>query len=130
MNEVTAGTELPFEVTFDSPSLEVALKIMDVTAGVPGTLVGTVPMVNTINNTYGALYTPLVAGKKYITNKAVYTDNTYATRDPNYSEGSESFKTKDEPGIVQVLLAGEIVAEVETVEVTAIVTSVLDVSNC
>lgn len=84
------GQQIPIEVSFDPGLLFVAMKVRDVTAGYPGTLVGSaVPMVEFDTGSYGASFTG-TAGKNYVLSKAVYTDGTYATRDPNYSPGSDS----------------------------------------
>jgi len=92
MNITPSGIPLPFEVTFDSDSLFVAMKVYDVT-GTPA-LVSTVPMVHVDGGTYLAMFTP-AADKSYLVRKSVYTTDSYAVLDSDYGQGSESFRTVD-----------------------------------
>lgn len=68
-----------------------AMKVYDVTAGYPGTLVATVPMTDVVHGTYGANFTPL-ASKEYVVDKMAYTDGTFVTPDTVYSPGSEPIR--------------------------------------
>lgn len=95
MNQVDGGISLPFEVTFDSPSLAfVAMKVYDVTVG--EVLVATTSMVSVdSSSTYRAKFTA-DQNKSYVVRKNVYTDGTYTVIDPDHPFGSsESFLTKD-----------------------------------
>lgn len=86
MEIVPVGLPLGFEVTFDSNSLEVAMRVFDdlgVQVGSP------IQMINVFGNTYRGFFTPDDV-KGFLIQKAVYTDNTYTTLDPNYSQGSET----------------------------------------
>lgn len=104
MEYVEAGVPCPFEVTYDSPSLDVALQVFDVTSGSP-VFVTKIAMLNVIGNTYFASFTPL-SGKQYVINKAVYTDDTYDTLSLDYSQGSESLRADDFAGLfLNALLA-------------------------
>lgn len=93
MNIAPAGIPIPFEYTaYDLVAgLSIAMKVFDVSAGYPGTLVQTITMVHILNGTYGASFTP-VAGKQYVVNKMVYTDGTFSAANTAYSPGSESFQ--------------------------------------
>lgn len=97
MQFTEAGVALPFEVTYDSPSLFVAMNVFDVTTGTP-VLVVQVPMLNFSGNSYFAQFTP-TAAKSYAVNKSVYTDGTYVTVDTDYSQGSDSFRADDFAGL-------------------------------
>lgn len=98
MKFVQAGISYSFEVTYDSPSLDVGMMVID-DSGLTPEEIGVVPMVNVYGNTYRAKFTP-EAGKSYVVNKAVYTDNTYDTIDDTYSQGSDSFTAGDIAGVV------------------------------
>jgi hypothetical protein len=98
MEFVQSGVSLSFEVTFDSPDLYVGMAVID-DSGVSPFLVSVIPMQNIYGNTYRAKFTPS-AGKSYLFNKAVYTDNTYTIFDDDYSQGSESIRADDIAGIV------------------------------
>jgi hypothetical protein len=90
---VPAGLPIPIEYSaYDQASdLVIAMKVYDVTAGYPGTFVGTVLMTHIVNGTYGGTFTPM-PGKSYVVNKMVYTDITLATTNTDYQPGSESFQ--------------------------------------
>lgn len=98
MEFVQAGVPLSFEVTFDSPDLYVGMAIFDL-SGVSPFLVAMVPMQNVYGNTYCGQFTPS-AGKRYLINKAVYTDNTYTVFNQYYYQGSETVRADDIAGIV------------------------------
>lgn len=90
MNQIPAGLSVPFEVTFDSPSLFVGMLPINMSSGapVPETLV---PMTNLAGtNTYYGMFSP-AEGTKYIMEKAVYTSGAYSARDAGYASGTESF---------------------------------------
>lgn len=89
MEFAPAGVPLSFEVTFDSPSLHVAMTVYDDTGSSPVLLLSPFAMVRVYGNTYRAKFTA-ANGKNYIVVKSVYTDNTYATLDDGYAAGSES----------------------------------------
>lgn len=82
---------IPFEVTFDSPSLDVGAEIFDITDGITATPVGSVTaMVNASGtNTYFGQFSA-DADKRYLIVKSVFTDNTLATKDTNYNAGSDT----------------------------------------
>jgi hypothetical protein len=86
-----AGVPLPFEVTYDSDELFVAMQVYDVTSGT-AVLVDTIGMENFSGYSYFGSFTP-DENKSYAVNKGVYTDDTYTTRDFGYSQGSDSFRT-------------------------------------
>lgn len=98
MEFTQSGVPLSFEVTFDDSSLYVGLAVIDDSAGSP-VLLSVIPMTSVYGNTYRAKFTP-TAGKNYIFNKAVYTDDTYTEIDDNFSQGSESIYAEDIAGIV------------------------------
>lgn len=89
MELAPAGVPLSFEVTFDSPSLNVAMSIFDDTGASPVLISGPLVMTHVVNNTYRGKFTG-AEFKNYIIIKAVYTDNTFTTLSPDYSQGSES----------------------------------------
>lgn len=96
MNLAVAGQPIPFEVTLDAGLSFVALKVYDVTASYPGTLVATTAMVEYDDAAYGASFSG-VANKSYVVSKAKYTDGTYTTRDTNYASGSDSIQVIASP---------------------------------
>lgn len=98
MEFTQSGLLLSFEVTYDSPSLFVAMKVFD-DSGASPSLLTTLPMTVFVGNSYRAKYTP-AGGKTYLVHKAVYTDGTYTTLDSDYSAGTESFRADDIAGIV------------------------------
>jgi len=83
------GVALSFEVTFDSPSLHVAMSVYDTSGSSPVLVQGPTAMTNVVGNTYYGKFTP-PATNPYLIFKAVYTDGTFATLSPFYSQGSES----------------------------------------
>lgn len=89
MNLVPSGIELPFEVTYDDPALFVAMKVYDMTSGSPVLVAGPLAMSNIVGNTYAGKFMPL-DDKPYLIHKAVYTDGTYTTLDPDHSQASET----------------------------------------
>lgn len=89
MEFVPAGVPLSFEVTFDSPDLDVAMTVYDDTGADPVLLLSPFAMVLVYGNTYRAKFTP-ANGKSYIVIKGVYTNDAFEDLDPNYSQGSES----------------------------------------
>ena len=97
--EVVPATEFAFEVTFDSPSLDVASSVYDVTSGTPTLVTGPDAMtaVDAALNTYFGQFTP-TNNKQYVIVKAVYTDGTFATLDTTYAQGSESVLCKNAAG--------------------------------
>ena len=92
MNAVQWGQPATLEVTYEPGLSFVAMKVYDVT-GTPA-LVATVPMVELVNGTYLASFTP-ASGKTYAVSKAVYTDGTYTTLDGEHSPGSETLQAVD-----------------------------------
>lgn len=89
MELVPSAVALSFEVTFDQPGLSVAMSVYDTSGGSPVLLGSRTAMTLVYGNTYSAKFTPAI-GKTYVIVKAVYTDGTFVTLDPNYSQGSES----------------------------------------
>lgn len=89
MELVPAAVPLTFEVTFDSPSLNVAMSVFDTTAGSPVLVQGPTAMTNLVSNTYFGKFTGTV-DHTYVIFKAVYTDGTFATLNTDYAAGSES----------------------------------------
>lgn len=86
---IAPNVECTFEVTFDSPSLSVAMSVYD-TSGISPVLVsGPAAMTSVVGNTYIGKFTP-VNPKEYLIFKAVYTDGTLTTLSPDYSQSSES----------------------------------------
>lgn len=86
--EVPAGQATSFEVTYDSPSLQVAMRVFDNTTGTPVQVGSPIAMTNFFGNTYQARFTPVLP-IPYLVHKAVYTDGTFVTLDNNYAAGSE-----------------------------------------
>lgn len=97
MQFVDAAVPYPFEVTYDSPSLFVAMQVYNVTSGTP-VFVNQVVMNHVYGNTYFGQFTP-EAGQQYVINKAVFTDDTYTDLDIDYSQGSDSLRADDFAGI-------------------------------
>lgn len=89
MELAPADVPLSFEVTFDSPSLHVAMSVYNDTGANPVLAFGPVAMQNVVGNTYRAKFTGTL-GQNYIIFKAVYTDGTFNTLSQDYSQGSES----------------------------------------
>lgn len=97
MNLVQSGVNCSFEVTFDSPSLPVAMSVYDDSGVTPTLVQGPSAMLNVVGNTYRGKFTP-TDGKQYIIFKAVYTNGSYTTLSPDYSQGSESIQAEDVAG--------------------------------
>lgn len=89
MQLAPGAIELSFEVTFDSPSLNVGMSVYDTTAPSPNLVQGPTLMVNVLAGTYVGKFTP-TTGRSYVIVKAVYTDSSLTTLSPDYSQGSES----------------------------------------
>jgi hypothetical protein len=89
MELAPVGIAIPFEVTFDSPSLNVAMSVYDVSGVSPVLVAGPSTMTNVVGNTYYGIFTPPFA-KPYVIFKAVYTNSTYESLSLLYSQGSES----------------------------------------
>jgi hypothetical protein len=97
MELVPANVALSFEVTFDSPILDVAMSVYNTTGGSPQLVQGPTAMSLLVGNTYFGKFNPDV-NKSYVIVKAVYTDETFTTMSPNYSQGSESIYAQDVGG--------------------------------
>lgn len=97
MNLAPAGAPISCEVTFDSGALDVAMSVFDTTSGTPILVSGPTAMALVVDYTYFGIFTP-VAGHSYVVLKAVYTDDTYTTLDPNHSQASESFYSQAQGG--------------------------------
>ena len=87
--ELAPVAQLTFEVTYDSPSLNVAMSVYDTTSGSPVLVQGPTAMTHLIANTYFAKFTPTLS-HEYVIFKAVYTDSGFGTLDTGYSAGTES----------------------------------------
>lgn len=99
MQFTQSGVSLSFEVTYDSPTLDVGMTVFD-DSGLSPIQVGSIlAMDNFKGNSYRAKFTA-TSGKSYLFHKAVYTDNTFTTIDDNYSQASESIRADDIAGIV------------------------------
>ncbi len=94
MEFVPSSNTVSCEVTFDSPDLDVGMSVYDDSGPSPVLLSGPTAMILVANYTYRGKF---VAGlnKNYIVIKAVYTDETFTTLDPNYSQGSESIVARN-----------------------------------
>jgi hypothetical protein len=97
MNLAPANVPISCEVTFDSGALDVAMSVFDTTNGSPVLASGPTAMDLVVDSTYFGIFTPL-PGHSYVVVKAVYTDDTFATLDPNYSQASESFYSQAQGG--------------------------------
>jgi hypothetical protein len=86
MNIAPPDTAIGFEVTFDSPSLFVAMRIFDDLGAQVG---APIPMLNVYGNTYRGFFTPSL-DTGYLIHKAVYTDESLITLHPDYAPGSET----------------------------------------
>lgn len=83
---------VPFEVSYDSDSLFVALQISKWTGSAWAQEGMLIPAVNKSGTyTYGAIYTPILPNTPYLATFQAYTDDTYTTVDQNYATGSDSF---------------------------------------
>lgn len=117
---IAVAGQISIEVSYDPLLLFVAMKVFDVTAGLPGSIVGAaIPMVEFDTGNYAARFTG-VAGKLYAISKAVYTDGTYATRDSNYAPGSDALQVISSLGgsgltigDILPLLSSDLIAEVD-----------------
>lgn len=99
MNLVPAGKSLSFEVTYDSALLNVAMSVYDDSGNSPVLVQGPLKMEVIVANTYRGRFVPSAA-KPYVIFKAVYTDDTYTTLHPDYSQGSESIRAEDFAALV------------------------------
>lgn len=131
-----AGQPIPLESSFDPGLSFVAAEVKDVTAGHPGILVDTIPMVESeagVSGTYGCNFDG-TAYRSYLATKNVYTDGTYTTRHPDYSPSSVAFQViaaqaSPPPSnsntsflIGEVLTSDPVLGEVGPVPVVGIVT--------
>lgn len=102
---VPAGTPLPFEYTsYDGiSSLNIGMTVIELTGGPPTVLNpgAPIPMVHAFNGTYIGYFTPM-PGKSYVIHKMVYTDNTFAFLNQNYSPGSEGITTHVDSIVAQI----------------------------
>lgn len=105
MEIAPAGVPLPFEYSaYDlSSNLNVGMTILDVTTGSPVQVGPILPMAYTQNGTYFASYS-FTAGKIYVVNKMVFTDNTFTTPLTTYSPGSESLQASTFQADIQELI--------------------------
>ena len=90
MQFVSNNSELSFEVTYDSPSLNVGMTILDDSGATPVVVSGPTKMTNVIGNMYRAKFTPVV-GKAYLVYKTVYTDALLTVVNSDYNSASEAF---------------------------------------
>lgn len=98
---VQSGKVCSFEVTFDSPSLSVAMSVYDDSGASPTLVQGPSAMVNVVGNMYRAKFTPS-ANKTYLIFKAVYTSGAFTTLDSTYLSGSESIRSENLLGVGSV----------------------------
>lgn len=91
MNFVPSGIILPYEATFDLPGLFAAMTVYDLTVNPAVIVAGPAAMENTTGATYVGKFTAQ-PGKAYLIYKAIYTDGTFVTLDPNYSQSSETIQ--------------------------------------
>ncbi len=92
-----SGVPFSFNVIYpaiDDSTLYVGMTVLDMTSGSAVQVGDLIPMVNVMGNMFAATFTP-DAEKCYQTYKAVYMDDTYADRDPNYIEAGDSFEARD-----------------------------------
>jgi hypothetical protein len=89
MEVAPGGSPLVFEVTFDANDLNVAMSVYDTTGVSPVLVQGPTAMVLVADYTYSGKFTGST-GHTYVIIKAVYTDGSFVTLSPNYSQGSES----------------------------------------
>lgn len=89
MTVVPAAVDCSFEVTFDQPSLPVAMSVYDDSSGSPVLVQGPTAMDNVVANTYRGKFIPTV-GKVYLIFKAVYTDGGFGTINTDFPQGSET----------------------------------------
>lgn len=93
MELAPARVSLSFEVTFDSPSLDVGMSVYDDSGEEPELVSGPSAMALVVGNTYRGKFTA-ADGKSYIIIKAVYTDDTFEELNSDYAAGSESIVTQ------------------------------------
>lgn len=89
MELAPAGVTLTFEVTYDSPSLNVGMSVYDTTTGSAVLVSGPTAMTNFVGNSYFGTFSP-ASEHTYLIFKTVYTDDTFTTIDTDYSAGTES----------------------------------------
>lgn len=94
MQIAPGSTTLTFEVTFNDPSLPVAMSVYDLTTGSPVLVQGPSAMSLVADYTYQGHFSG-TTGRNYVIIKAVYTDGGFTVLDPNYSQGSESIVVVD-----------------------------------
>lgn len=105
---IASAGNIPIGVTLDPGLLFVAIKVRDITAGSPGSLVGSaIPMVEGEPGSYTAAFTG-VATKLYSVKKAVYTDGTYATIDNAYPSGDDVVQVIAQSTAVQPVIMGAV----------------------
>lgn len=97
MELAPAAVSLTFEVTYDSPSLHVAMSVYDTTSSSPSLVSGATAMDNVVGYTYIGKFTPEL-NHTYLIFKAVYTDNTFDTLDTDYAAGTESIVAENISG--------------------------------
>lgn len=97
MELAPSGVSLSFEVTFDRNDLNVGMSVYNDQGLTPVLVQGPSAMLNVVANTYRGKFTA-EDGKSYIIFKAVYTDGTFTTLSPDYSQGSESIKAENLSG--------------------------------
>lgn len=93
---VQSGLRNPIEVTYIETGLFVQASIYDLTTGTP-VFVGTVNLMEITPGTYVGTMIG-AAAKAYLVVKRVFTDNTYAVVDSNFSPSSEAFQAVDLSG--------------------------------
>lgn len=91
---VPSGIPISFEVTFDSPTLPVAMSVYDDSGASPALVSGPTAMSLVVGNTFRGKFTG-AAGKPYVIFKAVYTDGTFTSLDSDYSAGTETIIAED-----------------------------------
>ena len=93
MELAPANVSLSFEVTYDRDDLFVGMSVYDDSGLSPVLIQGPSAMLNVVGNTYRGKF---VADpeKSYIIFKAVYTDETFLTLSPDYSQASESIRSE------------------------------------
>lgn len=89
MELVPSSVPLTFEVTFDSPDLNVGMSVYNTSADEPILVQGPIAMTSLVGNTYFGDFTP-ANNINYVIFKAVYTDDTLTELNSAYSQGSES----------------------------------------
>lgn len=112
MELVPAGIELSFEVTFDRDDLFVGMTVYDDSGLTPIQVLAPTLMDWVYRNTYRGKFNPS-AQKNYIIVKSVYTDETLAELDDNYSSGSESCIAENIGSFGQIAVGCSIIGIVE-----------------